>query len=192
MLISRLKTKLTTQVQPGRANHFTASKSGFLSCVFILLCSSSPPAISEPSQVWKELELWSIRIHLEDKSRCYASRRLDNGSEVQIGTEPTLDGGYFAIYNVAWKHLEEGMTGSVVFDFGTSRFGGETIVRFENGVPGGYAFFNNPEFVQTFARRYEVTIKGSSGASFTLDLKGTSRAIRAVLACQDAQPDAQD
>jgi hypothetical protein len=49
-------------------------------------------------------------------------------------------------------------------------------------------FFDNPAFVQEFARRRTVRIIGSNGTEFELDLKGTSRAIRAVLACQDAQP----
>ena len=151
-----------------------------------VLFSMSELAVAD--EVWTDLEDWKILINSEDVTRCYATRLFEDGSEVQIGTEPALDGGYFAIYNSAWTHIEDGMVGQVEFDFERSRFGGEAIGRIENGVPGGYAFFNNPAFVQEFARRQTVNIKGSNGTEFELDLTGTSRAIRAILACQDDQP----
>lgn len=155
---------------------------------FTVLVFALFPNLAFPGEIWKELELWTIRIVTSDTSRCFASRTLDDGSQVQIGAEPTLDGGYFAIYNPAWTHIKDGQEGTVEFDFGRSRFGGDAIGKIENDVPGGYAFFNNPAFVQEFARSQTVTIIGNNGTEFELDLTGTSRAVRGVLACQDAQP----
>ena len=154
----------------------------------ILLLMTAGPVSAAESVLWETVGDWDIKISHEDASRCFASRTMDDGSEVQIGTEPSLDGGYFAIYNAEWTHIEEGKEGSVEFDFGVSRFGGDAVGKIENGVPGGYAFFNNPNFVQEFARRQTVNVIGSQGAEFELDLTGTSRAIRGVLACQDDQP----
>lgn len=150
---------------------------------------ASFPFATSAAEVWRDLGQWRILVDKRDASKCFASRTVEDGTEIQIGAEPTLDGGYFAVYNAAWTHVEEGMQSEIEFDFGTSRFGGEVVGKIENGVPGGYAFFNNPEFVQDFARKQTVTIKGKSGTEFELDLTGTSRAIRAVLACQDDQPD---
>ncbi len=147
-----------------------------------------PPQFVSANELWKEVGLWTIYINKDDATRCFASRTLEDSSEVQIGTEPTLDGGFFAIYNSSWTHIEDGSAGTVEFDFGRSRFGGEATGKIEDGVPGGYAFFNNPAFVQEFARSQTVTIKGNNGTEFELDLTGTSRAVRGVLACQDAQP----
>ncbi len=144
------------------------------------------------AEVWEVDGEWVIKTSKENTSRCYASRELSDGSEVQIGTETTLDGGYFAIYNASWTHIEDGEIGTVEFDFGTSRFGGEARGKIEAGVPGGYVFFNNPSFVQDFARRQTVTITGEQGTEFSLDLTGSSRAIRKVLACQDAQPASEE
>jgi hypothetical protein len=154
----------------------------------LVLFFITTPSLAFADQLWKEVEGWSILINEDDVSRCYAARTLDDGTLVQIGAMPTLDGGYFAIYNAAWTHIEDGAEGSVEFDFGRSRFGGAATGKIENGIPGGYVFFDNPAFVQEFARRRTVRIIGSNGTEFELDLKGTSRAIRAVLACQDAQP----
>lgn len=157
--------------------------------IAVLLILMAAQAMADESEVWDTIGEWTIRVKSEDGNRCFASRTMDNGTEVQIGTEPTLNGGYFAIYNSKWTGIEEGEQGFVEFDFGTSRFGGDAIGQIENGVPGGYAFFDNPAFVQDFARKQSVRIVGSSGAGFDMDLTGTSSAIRAVLACQDDQPE---
>lgn len=148
------------------------------------------PSLAYADSVWAELSPWTIAVSSDDASKCYATRTLEGGSVVQIGTEPSLEGGFFAIYNSAWTHVEDGYEGEIEFDFGVSRFGGDVVGRIENGLPGGYAYFNNPEFVKEFSRRQTVNIKGKRGAEFELDLTGTSKAVRAVLACQDAQPDA--
>lgn len=155
----------------------------------VILILQATPVLASDAEVWQTVGDWSIRINSDDVSRCFASRTLDTGSEVQIGTEPSLDGGYFAVYNAEWTHIEDGETGAIEFDFGESRFGGEVSGRIEDGVPGGYAFFNNPAFIQEFSRRQTVKVIGKSGARFDMDLSGTSRAIRSVLACQDEQPD---
>ncbi|MEP1354017.1 MAG: hypothetical protein ABJX32_03905 [Tateyamaria sp.] len=157
-------------------------------CIAILTLSIMPVS-ALAADVWQTAGDWTILINTEDTGKCFASRELDDGSEVQIGAEPTLDGGYFAIYNEAWTHVEEGQDGTVEFDFGSARFGGEAIGKIENGMHGGYAFFNNPAFIQEFARSQTVKIIGSQGNAFELDLTGTSKAIRGVLACQDALPE---
>lgn len=156
----------------------------------ILICAlSAAPAAFAEDTLWQEAGQWVVRVNADKEMRCYASRTVDGGSEVQIGTEPALNGGFFAIYNPAWTHIDESTTAQVEFDFGVSKFRGSAEGRILNGIPGGYAFFNNPAFVQEFARRQTVTITGDGGAEFELDLTGTSLAVRAVLACQDAQPD---
>ncbi|MEM6889267.1 MAG: hypothetical protein AAF636_14125 [Pseudomonadota bacterium] len=140
---------------------------------------------------WGSASGWDIKINSSSERACYATRVVEDGSEVQIGVDPTLKGGYLAIYNAAWTHLKEGDVAFVEFDFGASRFGGDVEVRFKNHVPGGYAFFNNPRFVEEFARRFDVRIVGSRGTEYGIDLTGTRKAIAEVLACQSGT-DAQD
>lgn len=156
--------------------------------VLAFICLFTPASVFS-EEVWQDLGTWTIHIRTDDATRCFASRFMENGTEVEIGTEPTLDGGFFAIYNPEWTQIEDGQDGFVEFHFGTSRYGGEAVGRYKDGIPGGYVFFNNPEFVQDFARRQTVKISGRGGATFEMDLTGTSRAIRGVLECQDAQPD---
>lgn len=138
------------------------------------------------NELWQEVGAWSIM--LSENGACFASRQLENGGEVQIGTEPAKLGGYVAIFNPAWTSIEEGDTGTVEFNFGNARFGGEAEARIVNGLPGGYAYFNNPAFVDAFASGQMVRVIGSSGTEFEFDLTGTHNAINGVFACQEANP----
>ncbi|WP_255431648.1 hypothetical protein [Ruegeria sp. THAF57] len=107
---------------------------------------------------------------------------------VEIGAAPNQAGGFFAAYNPVWVQIEDGVTGIVKFDFGDAKFEGEAVGVFKNGVPGGYAFFDNPAFVSEFGKRQSVTIIGESGARVELDLNGSAKAIETVLECQAEQP----
>lgn len=146
----------------------------------------STAAIAE-AEVWGKSGEWTILFDTETSTGCYASRTMAEGSEVQIGAEPSLQSGYFAIYNPEWTHIRDDSVGFVEFNFGTARFGGDAVGKIENGVPGGYALFDNPAFLEAFAKGQSVEVTGSSGAVFKMDLTGTSKAVKEVLACQAAQ-----
>jgi hypothetical protein len=138
---------------------------------------------------WGESGDWTILIDPEKGSGCLAWRQFDDGTTVEIGAAPDQAGGFFAAYNPVWEHIEDGATGIVSFDFGDAKFAGEAVGIYKNGVPGGYAFFDNPEFVSEFGKRQSVTITGESGTEVQLDLSGSSKAIEAVQVCQKEQPE---
>lgn len=146
-----------------------------------------PTLVFAETTVFDIFGTWTIMVRNGDANTCYATRKTKDGSAVQIGVEPDLQGGYFAIYNGEWTHIKDGDTGTVEFNFGTSRFGGDAVGKIENGVPGGYAFFDNPAFVKEFANRQTVSVIGTNGAVFKMDLTGTKNAVAGVRACQDAQ-----
>lgn len=122
---------------------------------------------------------------------CFARQLMDDETQVEIGFDPEENGGYFALYNPAWTHIKEGQKGTVTFDFGEEKFAGDAFGRYRDDVPGGYAFFNNPAFVEAFARRQTVRVSGSNGKSYALDLTGTARAVSAVRECQKEQASAE-
>ncbi|MEM9393289.1 MAG: hypothetical protein AAGA38_05500 [Pseudomonadota bacterium] len=155
-----------------------------LTCLYLAL-ATAPSAAEE----WGSTGLWKILLRDGPVNTCYAMRQLPDESIVEIGFARERGRGYFAIYNAAWTHLEDGRKGVVEFDFGNARFAGETVGRIENGFPGGYAAFNNPAFVDAFARGRSVKIIGTEGAEFELDLTGTHRAIAEIRTCAAAQGD---
>ncbi len=138
---------------------------------------------------WGESGDWAILIDPEKGNGCLAWRAFEDDMTVEIGAAPNQAGGFFAAYNPAWVQVEDGATGIVRFDFGDAQFEGEAVGVYKNGVPGGYAFFDNPAFVTEFGKRQSVTIIGESGAEVELDLSGSAKAIEAVLACQAEQPE---
>ncbi|WP_171239249.1 hypothetical protein [Ruegeria sp. HKCCA5491] len=130
---------------------------------------------------------WTILIDPEKGNGCLAWKPFANDMTVEIGAAPNQAGGFFAAFNPAWVQIEDGATGIIKFDFGDAKFEGEAVGVFKNGVPGGYAFFDNPAFVTEFGKRQSVTIIGESGAEVELDLSGSAKAIEAVLECQAEQ-----
>ncbi len=137
---------------------------------------------------WGESGEWKILIDPDKGNGCLAWKQFDNGMTVEIGAAPNQQGGFFAAYNPEWTQIEDGSAGTVNFDFGDAKFSGEAVGVYKNGVPGGYAFFDNPEFVSEFGKRLSVTISGEGGTVVELDLSGSSNAIEAVQACQLEQP----
>lgn len=112
---------------------------------------------------------------------------LDDGTLVQFGIAPDRNGGFFAAYNANWTDIAEGQVGALLFDFGPTIFGGEFVGRVENGRPGGYAFFNNPEFVKEFGKRNAVSVKDQNAGTLDFKLTGTMKAINAVRNCDAEQ-----
>ncbi len=149
----------------------------------------SPMAgLAQASVDWGAEGDWMIRINPANGNGCYAEKQFADGVLVRIGMDPERSGGFFAAYNTAWTHIEDGATGTLLFDFGNEKFAGEVLGRVEGDLHGGYAFFNNPNFVTEFAGRNTVKISGERGQEAEVDLAGTKRAVDAVRACQKEQP----
>lgn len=159
-----------------------------LTTIAVILMAAEAVTAAEEIKTWGESGDWSILVDPTVGNGCLAQRIFDDGTQVQIGAEPSRDGGFFAAYNAGWTNIEEGETGIVSFDFGDARFAGDVVGRLWDGLPGGYAFFDNPNFVTEFGKRNSVKISGEKGRLVEIDLSGTKRAIDAVLACQKEQP----
>lgn len=137
---------------------------------------------------WGDSGAWAILVDPDVGNGCYMENSFDDGTLVQVGFVPNRDGGFVALYNAAWSNIEEGVVGKVQFDFGKSLFGGDYVGVVKADLFGGYAFFNNPEFVSELGRRDDVAIKGDKGETIDISLKGTARAINAVRKCHAEQP----
>ncbi|WP_270730383.1 hypothetical protein [Shimia sp. Alg240-R146] len=114
-------------------------------------------------------------------------KTFDSGTLVQIGVVPDKDGAFFAAYNALWPKSELDAKSTVLFDFGDSRFQGDVLGDVHDGLPGGYAFFDNPEFAFEFGKRASVVVQGASGRSEDLDLTGSMKGLASVRTCQKEQ-----
>lgn len=133
---------------------------------------------------WGEVGEWSILVDPGTGNGCLMEKRFDDGTLIQFGEVPNDNGGFFAAYNPDWTDIEDGVTGTVKFEFPKIRFTGDVVGVANDGRFGGYAFFDNPNVPLEFARNNDMTIIGELGRKIEVNLKGTSNAIKAVKACQ--------
>jgi len=151
--------------------------------------ASSPAIQAQGTHTkWGEIAPWVIMVDPEVGNGCYMENTFEDGTTVQVGFVPDRNGGFFAAYNAAWTNVEDGAIGTVEFDFEKSLFRGEYVGVAKDDKFGGYAFFNNPEFIKEFGKRNTVAIKGDKGNALDISLKGTTKAINAVRNCDAEQP----
>ncbi len=155
--------------------------------LILTFCALAGAACAGSLQDYGTSGEWAIKVDPGNGSGCLMERSFESGTLVQVGIVPDAAGAFFAAYNETWTHIVEGDTGNLLFDFGDTRFQGEVVGAMYDGVPGGYAFFNNPEFVSEFGKRLSVTLHGADGGTEKVDLTGSKRAIEAVKECQDAR-----
>lgn len=160
--------------------------SGFVFACVTLASASFAQARTDHSK-WGEVGKWIILIDPNADNGCYMEQTFKDGTLVQIGFLPSRDGGFIALYNASWTDIEDGIVGTVQFDFEKSLFGGDYVGVVKGDLFGGYAFFNNPEFVTEFGRRNTVTIKADKGDTIDFSLSGTARAINAMRTCHSEQ-----
>jgi len=156
-----------------------------LPLVFVL--SLPVAAIAQSHSQFGTSGEWAIKINPINGNGCYMEKQFDSGSLVQIGAVPDKDGAFFAIYNAAFEGVVDGEVGSVLLDFGDSRFQGEVVGAFFDGLPGGYAFFDNPEFASEFGKRTSVRVQGKSEEFEEIDLSGSMKGLQVIQTCQEEQ-----
>lgn len=157
-------------------------------CIAFLV--GAAPVAAQNLQEYGTAGDWGILVDPAAGPGCLMQRMYDSGTLVQIGALPLRDGAFLAAYNAEWTQISEGEEGVVTLDFGDALFEGEVVGDIENDLPGGLAFFDNPDFVSEFAKRNTLKLSTKGGKGVEVDLRGSSNALNAVRACQDKQPTA--
>lgn len=158
-------------------------------CLVAALCLVGFSATASELETWGKVGAWEILVDPTVGNGCLAQRAYEDGTLVQIGAVPAKNGGFFAAYNADWSDIQDGVSGTVKIDFGDALFAGDVVGRINQELPGGYAFFDNPNFVTEFGKRQSVNISGESGRLIEIDLTGSMNALDSVLACQKEQPE---
>lgn len=156
--------------------------------VVVTVVSCGAALAQEGMTPWGDAGAWQILIDPEVGNGCFMQRTFEDGTTVHVGAVPDRQGGFFAAMNPKWTEIAEGQEGVLVFDFGDAKFGGAALGIMRAGLPGGYAFFDNPAFVDEFGKRNSVQVAAKQGDPIEFDLKGSKKAIAAVRACQAEQP----
>ncbi|SFB53007.1 hypothetical protein SAMN03159496_04733 [Rhizobium sp. NFR07] len=158
-------------------------------CMFIalLLVCSVTPAAAQQAIPWKSSGDWDILMDQTMGNACYVTAAYEDGTVIRLGfnfleNERTM---YLAIGNAKWKSLEDSKDYeiSVTFDNRTpwkaaavgSDFASAKWL-FINGLKGSFA--------NEFARKHSVRVHYNGREIVNLRLKGSSKAIDEMIACQ--------
>ena len=162
----------------------------FQKIVFVSVLGLGTPSLSEaqtPLENWGTSGDWEVLVDKSKSNGCLMQKTYLDGTLVRLGQLPAENGSYFAALNRDWTHIDATMKDEFYFDFGDELFSGEVVGIVEGAWHGGYAFFNNPEFIEYIGAKTEVTIEGSRRVPLKLNLKGSQRALAELMRCQSEQ-----
>ena len=142
-------------------------------------------AYAEDLIKWKDAEEWHIFVDADVGNGCLMEKLFEDGSRMRIGYLPEREGGFLSVANQSWTEMTEEKNFTVRIDLDDVAFGGEVENIVDDNWRGGYAFFNNPAFLDEFARRNEITITGPKNQPVSYSLAGTSKALAALKECND-------
>jgi hypothetical protein len=142
-------------------------------------------ASAEDLTKWSDAGEWQIFVDEDVGNGCLMEKFFEDGSRVRIGYLPERSGGFLSVANQSWTDMTEDESFTVRIDLDEVSFGGEVENISDDDWRGGYAFFNNPAFLDEFARRNDITITGPKDQPVSYSLAGTSKALAALKECND-------
>lgn len=154
------------------------------------LLSGTVAAVAEESPLWAEVGGWDVRIDRTLNDGCFAIAYYEGGSVFRIGLNMIDRSGYVVVGNTNWKSLEEGKEYDIRFQFGNEEpwdavaevFAGKNLM----------ARFEDPDFLHEFAKKHTVRVFYRNKEIAGLKLKGSYKALREVLSCQEAITEASN
>jgi len=82
-----------------------------------LAAVAGPAAAAEELVSWGTSGEWTILVDPAVGNGCLMQKQFEDGTLVQFGTVPDRKGGFVAVYNPDWTGIEDGVTGTVKFEF---------------------------------------------------------------------------
>lgn len=153
----------------------------------LFICSTSQASAQDKSE-WGTSGDWLVMVDPAVGNGCLIQKDFEDGIRIRFGYHPDRKGGFFAAFNKEWRQIEVGTTGLVKFFTDEAKFAGDVEMVEEGEWRGGWAFFNNPNLTTEIAQRNAIKVVGPKGGTFSVNLSGTSRAIKMMDECQAAQP----
>ena len=153
------------------------------------LAITAPAAVGQDAVFWKSVGDWEISIDPTIQNGCYALASWNGGTVVRIGLNPEEDNFYFLIGNESWTSLraETAYDLSIQFD---RRLPWEVSANGLQFNPGETVYLHAEsakfDFIEEFMRANRMKISYDGNQIDALKLNGSSRAMKEVVACQEA------
>lgn len=146
-----------------------------------------PLASFAESETWGVSGNWQLSVDALAGNGCFMERQFDDGIMVRLGNLPQREGYFLAVLSQSWIDIVEGETAGIDVDFTDDLFAGEAVGIVEGEWHGGHIFFNNPEFLDLFARSDALAVGLTGQEMFEIPLDGTSKALVELRTCQKSQ-----
>ncbi len=152
------------------------------------LALSTAPAAAQDTTFWKKVGDWEISIDPTIQNGCYAVATWNGGTVLRIGLNPEEDNFYFLIGNDAWDSLQPNEPYDIEIQF-DNRAAWEVSATGLQFNPGETVYLHAEsskfEFIEEFMRLSRMKIRYEGREIDQLKLSGSSRAFKAVMACQE-------
>lgn len=161
-------------------------KSTIFSSLFALATAVGPVS-AQGLDYWGSVRGWDVMVDPSLGYGCLIQVEYQDGSLVRIGWDANEQEGYVSVVNTGWGEIEAGAWYEVDFELDRQKYTGEARGFYLGGVPGVYIMFNNDDFFDDIARRYEMTVYNDGYEVTSFDLDGTKAGLNEMLTCQQAQ-----
>lgn len=159
-----------------------------------ILCAASfallaPVAAQSETIPWKEIAGWTVRMDPSTGNACYVTTAYEDGTVLRLGFEFSDNDRllYFSLGNSKWKSLEDGKEYPVRIQFDSetpwdAKASAITVDSFTHLKVNT----RNADFVTEFSKKLVIRAFHGSKQIVSLRLRGSSKAIDEMLACQQA------
>lgn len=156
----------------------------------VLAAVATTGAATEAFTNYGAVEGWNVFVDTE-KGTCLIERIDENSNVVQMGlTKKDHSIGYLGVFTLADFGLKKGKKTDIHVDIDGALYSGtstEMKGNITDGYSGGYIRANNPQFISDLAKKYTMTVFPETVGTFTVDLKGTYKAMEMGRKCNAEQ-----
>jgi len=152
------------------------------------LACAAAPAAAQDNTLWKKVGDWEISVDPTIQNGCYAVATWNGGTVLRIGLNPEEDNFYFLIGNNDWASLQPNQPYDLEIQF-DNRAPWEVSAHGLQFNPGETVYLHAEstkfDFIEEFMRLSRMKIRYLGEEIDQLKLTGSSRAFKAVMACQE-------
>jgi len=156
----------------------------------LIAAVSASGAVAETFTKYGAVEGWNVFVDNE-KGTCLIERIDESSNVVQMGLTKKDHGlGYLGVFTKADLGIKKGDKAEIFVDIdGTLYSSTSTSMKgnITEGYSGGYILANNPQFTSDLAKKYTMTVFPETMGAFTVDLKGTYKAMEMGRKCNAEQ-----
>lgn len=156
-------------------------------CAVLTLVGAA--AAAEETTVWGSGEVngWYTAIDNSIGGGCFIFTTFEGDTAARIGFDPGSKGFYLMVGDLDWASMKEGAEYNVELQMGSRpEWTAVAVGARLADIPALLVVFDDANFVAEFAAQLYIALRLNGQEIANLSLKGSARAIDAMISCQEA------